>query len=255
MSKPNRAEICVVACAEVFVGDGEIMASPMGLIPTIGARLARATFEPDLLLTDGVATAIADLRPVGAEGAQPAPVIEGWVPFRRVFEMLWLGRRHVMMGASQIDRYGNQNISCVGDWNQPKVQLLGVRGAPGNTINHTTSYWVPRHSPRVFVEQVDVVCGIGYDRARALGAQAARFHEIRRVVSNLGVFDFDNEQGRMQVRSRHPGVELAEICDQTGFELIVPEHVPETRLPTAAELDLLRNVIDPRGLSAGEVPP
>ena len=255
MTEPTRAEICAVACAEAFRGDGEIMASPMGLIPTIGARLARATFEPDLLLTDGVASAIADLRPVGTHAADTTPVVEGWMPFRRVFEMLWLGRRHVMMGASQIDRHGNQNISCVGDWSQPKVQLLGVRGAPGNTINHTTSYWVPRHSPRVFVERVDMVCGIGYDRARELGREAARFHEIRCVVSNLGVFDFANEHGRMQVRSRHPGVELAEICEQTGFELIVPEHVPQTRLPTKSELDLLRTVIDRDGLSAREVSP
>ena len=66
-----------------------------------------------------------------------------------------------MMGASQLDRYGNQNISCIGDWARPKSQLLGVRGAPGNTINHPTSYWVPRHSPRVFVERVDMVSGIG----------------------------------------------------------------------------------------------
>ena len=56
-----------------------------------------------------------------------------------------------MMGAAQIDQLGNENISCIGPWDRPKAQLLGVRGAPGNTVNHATSYWVPRHSPRVFV--------------------------------------------------------------------------------------------------------
>lgn len=70
-----------------------------------------------------------------------------------------------MMGASQIDRFGNQNISCIGDWAKPTRQLLGVRGAPVNTLNNPTSYWVPRHSRRVFVERVDMVCGVGYDRA------------------------------------------------------------------------------------------
>jgi len=56
--------------------------------------------------------------------------VEGWLPYAKVFTMLAAGRRHVMMGAAQIDRYGNQNISCIGDWKRPKAQLLGVRGAP-----------------------------------------------------------------------------------------------------------------------------
>ena len=78
-----------------------------------------------------------------------------------------------MMGATQIDRYGNQNIACIGDFEKPKAQLLGMRGAPGNTINHPTSYWVPNHSPKVFVEKVDVVSGgLGYDRAAALGERS-----------------------------------------------------------------------------------
>src|SRR3712207_1583408 len=92
-----------------------------------------------------------------------------------VFDVVAAGRRHVMMGASQIDRYGNQNISAIGDWHKPSVQLLGSRGAPGNTVNHATSYWVPNHSPRVFTAKVDFASGVGYDRAAAAGAEAARF--------------------------------------------------------------------------------
>ena len=104
----------------------------------------------------------------GPDGADDR-VIEGWLPYRSVFTMVASGRRHVMMGAAQIDRSGNQNISCIGDWALPKAQLLGVRGAPGNTINHPVSYWVPRHTRRVFVEAVDMVSGIGYDRAAGVG--------------------------------------------------------------------------------------
>ena len=55
-----------------------------------------------------------------------------------MFDWVWWGRRHVMMGATQVDRYGNQNIAAIGDYAKPKVQLLGYRGAPGNTINDTT---------------------------------------------------------------------------------------------------------------------
>jgi acyl CoA:acetate/3-ketoacid CoA transferase beta subunit len=159
------------------------------------------------------------------------------------------------MMASQIDRTGNQNISAIGDWRRPKVQLIGVRGAPGNTINHPTSYWVPSHSTRSFVEQVDVVSGVGYARAEAAGAPATRYHEIRRVVSNLGVFDFDTPDHGMRLRSVHPGVSVDEVVEATGFPLVVGADVPDTRQPTPEELELIRGVLDPRGLREREVRP
>jgi acyl CoA:acetate/3-ketoacid CoA transferase beta subunit len=252
MSGFSRAECCAVAIAETFRGDGEILISPIGTLPMIGARLAKSTFAPDILMTDGVAPLVANVLPVSGD-ARPEPVVEGWLPYRAVFDLLWSGRRHVMMGATQIDRYGNQNIACIGDYAQPKAQLLGMRGAPGNTINHPTSYWVPNHSAKVFVERVDVVTGIGYDRAAALGPRASRFHEIRRVVSNLGVFDFESPDHRMRLASVHPGVTVDAVIEQTGFELLVPEAVPETRPPSDEELRLLREEIDPEGFGGREV--
>ena len=246
----SRAEICVVACAEAWRGDGEIVASPMGLIPTAGARLARATFEPDLLLTDGEARYVAGTWALG----QPAPgPVEGWVPFRSVFDLVWAGRRHVMMSPAQIDRYGNANISAIGDHARPARQLLGVRGAPGNTVNHPTSYWVPRHLPRVFVPQVDMVSGVGYDRGRAAGPAAATFLHLRRVVTNLAVLDFGGPDHSMRLLSVHPGVTVDEVATATGFELAIDGAVPQTRQPTPAELELIREVIDPAGLRDGEV--
>jgi acyl CoA:acetate/3-ketoacid CoA transferase beta subunit len=170
-----------------------------------------------------------------------------------MFSVLWNGRRHVMMGGSQIDRFGNQNFACIGDYAKPKAQLLGFRGAPGNTINHTTSYWIPNHNPKVFVEQVDVVCGVGYDRARELGPIASRFHEIRRVVTNLAVLDFDTPDNAMRVRSVHPGVTVDEVQDATGFELAMAPDLDETRVPTAEEVDLINTVIDPDDLRSSEV--
>jgi acyl CoA:acetate/3-ketoacid CoA transferase beta subunit len=252
MSGATRAEVCAVAIAEAFRGDGEVLASPIGTLPQIGAKLAKLTFEPDLLMTDGVAPLVANVLPVSGSD-RPDPVIEGWLPYRKVFDQVWSGRRHVVMGATQVDRFGNQNIACIGDYAKPKAQLLGMRGAPGNTINHTTSYWVPGHSDRVFVAKVDVVSGIGYDRAAALGSAASRFHEIRRVVSNLGVFDFATEDHRMRLASVHPGASVEEIQRNTGFELVIPDRVPETRAPTADELRLLREVIDPGGAGNAEV--
>ncbi|CAM5636191.1 CoA-transferase subunit beta [Streptomyces canus] len=233
----TRAEYCVIACAEAWRGDGEVLASPMGLIPSVGARLARRTFSPDLLMTDGEALL------VGVDGT-----VEGWLPYRRHLALVTGGRRHVMMGASQIDRYGNQNISCIGDWARPERQLLGVRGAPVNTLNNPTSYWVPRHSRRVFVEKVDMVCGVGYDHA-----DGAPYHRVPRVVSDLGVFDFATPDHSMRLASVHPGVTVAQVREATGFELVVPDEVPYTREPTARELRLIREVIDPQNARSREV--
>ena len=248
--EPTRAEICAVACAEAWRGDGEILASPFGTVPSLGARLARLTFAPDLVLTDGEAALMANtpgLLAAGDEVVREAPM-----PYRRVFDVLWSGRRHIMMMASQLDRYGNQNLSCIGDWRRPSTQLIGVRGSPGNTLNHTTSYWVPSHTPRVFAEQVDMVGGVGYDRAAGLGA-AARFHELRVVVTNLAVLDFATPDHRMRLRSVHPGVTVGEVQAATGFELAVDGSVPETRRPEADELELLRTVLDPDSRRDSEV--
>lgn len=238
----RRSEYCVIACAEAWRDAGEILASPMGFIPSVGARLARLTFAPDLLLTDGEAMLV---RPDGTP--------EGWLPYRQHLALVSGGRRHVMMGASQIDRYGNQNISCIGDWAHPKAQLLGVRGAPGNTVNHPVSYWIPRHSRRVFVPRVDMVSGVGYDRAAALSGPAAAFHELRLVVTDRAVLDFAGPDHAMRLRSVHPGVSVAEVQELTGFELAVPEHVPVTRPPTPAELALIRERLDPGGLREREL--
>ncbi|GAA5061081.1 acyl CoA:acetate/3-ketoacid CoA transferase beta subunit [Thermocatellispora tengchongensis] len=247
----TRAEVCVAACAEAWRGDGEVLAAAMGVCSVLGARLARMTFAPDLLTTDGGALLTAAPIPYGAP---PGPV-EGWLPFR---DHLWLvlnGRRHVMMGASQIDRHGNTNISAIGPWARPRSQLLGSRGAPGNTICCPTSYWIPRHSTRVFVPEVDMASGVGTDRAAALGPRAARFHDLRRVVTDLAVLDLGGPGGTMRLLSVHPGVTVDEVVAATGFPLAIgPGGVPETPEPGEEELRLIRDVLDPGGAREAEVP-
>ncbi len=206
----TTADVCAAAIADAFKDDGEIFASPMGMLPMLGVRLAKLTSNPDLVISDGEALFLAGVPPLFAK----ADKVEGWIPFRKVFDVVAYGKRHVMMGATQIDRHGNQNISAIGDFAQPKRQLLGSRGAPGNPVNNRTSYWVPRHSPRVFVEAVDIVSGVGPSRAAAAGA--ARFNDIH-------VDGADSD-------------------------------VPETRLPTTEELLVIREVLDPKGLRFKEVP-
>ena len=247
----TRAEFCVIACADAWRDAGEVMASPFGTVPSLGARLAKLTFAPDLVLTDGEAALMVGAPPIAT---RPDDLVrEAAMTYRSVFDVVWSGRRHIMMMASQIDRTGNQNISAVGPHDKPKVQLVGVRGAPGNSVNHPTSYWVPDHSVRTFVEQVDVVCGVGYARAAAAGPAATRYHDVRRVVSNLGVFDFETADRTMRLRSYHPGVRVEDIVAATGFALTIPENVGQTRLPTPEELDTMRVTLDPGSLRDREV--
>lgn len=242
------ADVVVVAAAEAFRGDGEIFGSGMGTIPMLGARTARSTFEPDLMVSDGEAFFIGNELPIGSNDK----LIEGWTPFRSVFDTLWGGRRHVMMGASQMDRFGNSNIANIGPWKQPKSQLLGVRGGPGNTINHTTSFFIPKHTSRVFTPQVDMVSGLGYDRAAKLSAAVQSWFELRRVITNLAVLDFASPDHGMRLVSVHPGATVDDVVANTGFELHVDGDVPTTREPTDEELEVI-NRLDPKGFRHREV--
>ncbi len=242
------ADIVVIAAAEAFRGDGEIFASGMGTIPMLGARTARSTFEPDLMVSDGEAFYVGNELPIGGTNK----VVEGWIPFRSVFDTLWGGRRHVMMGASQIDRFGNTNIANIGSWDRPKAQLLGVRGGPGNTINHSTSFFIPKHNANVFVAKVDMVSGLGYDRAAELSEWVQRNHCLPRVVTNLAVLDFNSVDHSMRLVSVHPGVSVADVQAATSFELVIDGDVGVTREPTADEQAVIDR-LDPRGLRHREV--
>jgi acyl CoA:acetate/3-ketoacid CoA transferase beta subunit len=252
MSEVTRAEVCAAAIADAFKDDGEIFASPMGMLPTLGVRLAKLTSNPDLVISDGESLFLAGAPPLFAKG----DVVEGWIPFRKVFDVIAYGRRHVMMGASQVDRHGNQNISAIGDFDRPTRQLLGSRGAPGNTVNHRTSYWVPKHSTRVFVEEVDVVSGAGPKRAKAAGPGASRYHDIHRIVTNLAVLDVRGPDDTVRLLSVHPGVSADQVQEATGFALATPDgDVPVTRGPSDSELVIIRELLDPKRLRDREVPP
>jgi acyl CoA:acetate/3-ketoacid CoA transferase beta subunit len=247
----KRSDVCVAAIADCFRGEADILCNPIGISPVIGGRLAKATFSPDVVMTDAVS--VLATNPIPINDPDAPRVVESYAPYRTIFDIVWSGRRHVMMGATQIDLFGNQNIAAIGDYRQPKTQLLGLRGAPGNLINHRTSYWVPKHSTRSFVSSVDIVSGPGYDRMRTLGEPANRFHDVYRIVSNLGVFDFETPDKRMRLRSVHPGVEIETLLENTDFDLVVPTGVEVTRTPSDEEIGIM-NMIDPKGLRHLEVP-
>ncbi len=245
------AELCICAAAEAWREDGEVLATGIGLLPRLGASLAMATFNPDLMMTDGEAYLVSEPVPVGPRNGY-RPRIEGWMPYARVFDNLWGGRRHAMVGPTQVDRWGQANISFIGpDHQRPKVQLLGARGLPGNSINHPNSMFVPDHNRRIFVEgEVDMVASAGYHPARFPPGAKMNFLDIRIIVTNLCVLDFAGPDHAIRIRSLHPGVNAEEVQENTGFPLSIPEEVPTTPSPLSSQLQVIES-LDPHNLRAG----
>lgn len=246
----SLAELCICACAEAFRGDGEYMVTSIGLVPRLAASLAKSTFEPGLMMTEGEAYLVSEPVPVGPRGDYQ-PKIEGLMTYERVFDIVNRGMRHAMVTPVQLDRFGQMNISVVGDYEKPKTALLGVRGYPGNTINNANSMFVPSHDSRTFVEgEVDMVGGIGYNPERWPGGKKPEFLDLRRIVSNLAVMDFNGPDHAIRVTSLHPGVTFDEVQENTGFELLKAPDMSETTAPTAAQLAVL-DQLDPHNLRAG----
>ncbi len=245
----SLAELCICASAETFRGDGELMVTSIGLVPRLAASLAKATFEPGLMMTEGEAFLVAEPVPVGPRGDY-RPRIEGLMTYERVFDIIARGKRHAMVTPVQVDRFGQMNISLVGDYDRPKTALLGVRGYPGNTILNSNSMFVPSHDTRTFVEgEVDMVGGIGYNPDRWPGGKEPPFLDLRRIVSNLAVMDFGGDDHSIRVISLHPGVSFEEVQDNTGFALQRIEGLDETTAPTSEQLAVLAQ-LDPHNLRA-----
>ena len=174
--------------------------------------------------------------------------------FSRIFDNVWSGKRHALVGPSQIDRFGQTNISALGgSYQHPKVQLLGVRGFPGNSISHANSFFVPKHSRRVFVEgECDVVCSIGYNPERLPRGYSFDDIDIRQVITDLCVMDFGGPDHQLRVVSLHPGVSLEEVRENTGFELAVVDDLGETPAPSAEQLAIIAE-LDPKDARARQL--
>lgn len=244
------AEICITAAAEAWRDDGEVFGNGFGPVPRIAAALAKLTLNPDLLLTEGEAFLVSEPVPVGPRKGY-APKICGWMPYAKVFDLVYGGKRHAMTGPVQIDRYGQTNISFIGNADKPKAALLGVRGFPGNTISHANSMWAPSHDKRTFVEgEVDMVAGAGYNPARFKDGRRGDKVDLRLIVSNLAVMDFGGKDKAIRVVSLHPGISFDQVQDNTGFPLEGKDTCTETSAPTEEQLRLIRVVIDPHDVRA-----
>ena len=131
----SLAELMIAAAADAFRGDGEVLATGIGLLPRLAASLAMKTCNPDMMMTDSEAYLLSEPNPVSGRKSHAGQAQETWMGFSRIFDNVWSGKRHAMVGPSQIDRYGQTNISALGGtYQQPKVQMLGARGFPGNSL-------------------------------------------------------------------------------------------------------------------------
>lgn len=250
MADTTLVDTLICAAAQAWKDDGEVLATGIGLVPRLAASLAKLTVNPDLMMTDSEAWLVSEPVPVGPRGDYRIKR-EAHMGFARIFDNVWGGKRHAMVGPTQIDRYGQANISMIGsDYRRPRTQMLGVRGYPGNSINHANSFFVPNHSPKVFVNgEVDMVCSAGYNPGRLARGWSLDEIDIRLVVTQLCVMDFGGPDHQLRLRSLHPGVGIDQVRQATGFEIHVGDDVGTTPAPTEAQLALLAR-LDPHGLRA-----
>jgi glutaconate CoA-transferase, subunit B len=220
------------------------------ILSDLAARLAKALYCPDLFLTTA-SRAAADCD-VHSKTLSDEWVLAGSarmaLDWEQMFRLISQQRLQIWIGAVQIDRHGSSNISVVGDWSKPRVQLVGARGIPDDLWGcERLNYHIRRHTRHSFVNEVDFVCGFGYSPMRLKHPRGTAVPGI--VISDLGVFDFDQERNMMRIASLHPGVTLETVCSKTGFDWQESRtSFEQTPAPTSEELEIIREVIDPLGL-------
>ncbi len=250
MSDYSLAELAIVAASEIFRDETpEVFATLIGTLPKLAGYLARDTFLPGMMMSDGVYYLAAEPVPLGPRGDYETQR-EGHIGYERVFTIVAKGDRHAFVGPVQVDKFGQMNLSCIGDYAAPKVTMLGVRGLPGNTVNNRTSMFFASHNKRALVAgEVDMVSGAGYNLARYPDGRYPVGLDHRQIITNLCVLDFEGPDHAIRVRSLHPGVSFEEVQDNTGFDLVRPDTIAETNAPTPEQLAIIAKY-DPHNMRA-----
>lgn len=245
------AEMMIVAAARSLAGVRTVFVG-VGL-PNIACNLARRTVAPDLEL----------IYESGVYGARPArlplsigdpTLVSGAtsvIPVADLFGLYLQGGlvEAALLGGAQVDRYGNLNATVIGDYEAPIVRLPGSGGACEIAINARRLIYIMRLRQRAFVERLDFCTSPGHltggDARRALGVPG---DGPQLVITDKAIFDFESPEREMQLISVHPGVTPDEVRTEVGWLLRVVAHIAETPRPTAAELRLVREELDPEGI-------
>lgn len=250
----SLAELCIVAASKAFENDGEVLATGIGVIPRLAASLSMKTTNTDLMMTDSESFMLSEPNPLGKREDSFVQANESWMGFSRIFDNVWSGCRHAMLGPTQIDRFGQSNTSALGgSYQQPKVMMLGARGFPGNSISHPNSFFVPGHNVRVFVDdECDFVSSIGYNPERLPKGHSLDDVKIGLIITDLCVLDFGGPDHQVRLVSLHPGVSAEQVQENTGFTVYIPNNVPVTAAPTAEQLAIIAEM-DPHNQRAFQI--
>lgn len=247
----SKSEMMIVASARQLEGE-RVCFVGIGL-PNIVCNLAKRTVTPglDLVYESGVYGANPARLPLSI--GDPT-LVTGSTSVTSMFELfayyLQAGLIDVgFLGAAQIDRFGNINTTVIGDYGKPKVRLPGSGGACEIAINARKVFVIMRQGTRSFVEKLHFRTSPGHsgdkehDRARGWWGTGPTS-----VVTDLGMYRFDDDTGEMTLASLHPGVTLEEVRENTGWPPRVAEDLAETQSPTGEELRLIREELDPGGV-------
>ena len=231
----------------VFVGTG---------LPMVAAMLAQKTHAPNLLIVFE-AGGIGPLIPVLPISVGDSRTFWKAVAASSMHDSMSISQAghldYGFLGAAQIDMYGNINTTVIGPWEKPKVRLPGSGGANDvGSLCHRTII-IMRQEKRKFVEKVIFLTTPGYLTGPGAREKAGLPEGTGpyRVITQLGVYGFDESTKRMKLISVHPGVTVEDVKANTGFELLIPEAVTETKPPSREELEILRKEIDPTGMVLG----
>ena len=247
----TTAELMISLMAKEIKDGDRVLQGLYSPMPMIACFLAKKMHAPNMVYfnTADAVDPYPDAVPFSTAGPELQQNCVAYVPLGEVFDLAQRGELDlIFLGAAQVDMFGNTNLSVIGDYNSPKVRLPGGAASAYLCAFMETVIWVPRHSPRVFVEKVGFITGQGYingwDTRERLGIPRGG---PRKVITNLCVMDFEERTKRMRLVSVHPGVTVEEVVKNTGFKLIIPDEVPTTEPPSEEELEFIRG-IDPNGV-------
>lgn len=247
MESVRATEVMAVAGAREL-RDGEIVVVGLGL-PQVASVLAQRTHAPNLtsLLEIGVVNTNPIDTPAGLADSRIFHGATCWSGFLDILGMnLHRGIVDVgFLGALEFDRYGNINTTLLKEDSGRVRYFNGSAG--GNDVASLARrvIVIMRHEKRKLPLAVSHLTSPGFPGGKSRAEQGLRGSGPHRVITDMAVLGFDSETREAMLVSIHPGIRAADVVENTGFPLRVPEHVPETPPPTAEELRLLRDEIDP----------
>jgi glutaconate CoA-transferase subunit B len=243
----SASELMTINAARLL-RDGDVVFVGVGL-PNLACNLARRTHAPNLYM----------IYEAGVIGAKPSrlplsigdpTLVSGAAAVCSMYDVFtfYLQRGNVdvgFLGGAQIDRFGNINATVIGDYNHPKVRLPGSGGSQEIAAWANRCFIMTPHQKRRFPEKVDFQTSAGFCYGEHTRAQAGvRGGGPRLVVTNLGIMEPD-ETGELILTALHPGATYEDVRANTGWAVRAAPELRQTEPPTAEELRILREELDP----------